>query len=141
MHDVEISRSGGVQTLRLTRAAKKNALTVAMYNALADALDSGDSSDDVRVNVFLGSGGIFSAGNDIAEFLGHAKAGNTGGAERFIRTLPGVKKPLLAEVDGPAVVSARRCCFTVISSTRARLPASRRRFSISASCRRRPPAC
>ena len=39
MHDVEISRSGGVQTLRLTRVAKKNALTVAMYNALADALD------------------------------------------------------------------------------------------------------
>ena len=103
MHDVEISRSGGVQTLRLTRVAKKNALTVAMYNALADALNSGDSSDDVRVNVFLGSGGIFSAGNDIAEFLGHAKAGNTGGAERFIRTLPGVKKPLLAAVDGPAV--------------------------------------
>lgn len=103
MQDVEITRHGGVQTLRLSRAAKKNALTTAMYNALADALEAADAARDLHVSVILGSGGIFSAGNDIAEFLGHARAGHTGGAERFIRTLPGVKKPLLAAVDGPAV--------------------------------------
>ncbi len=108
--DIEHGVSGGVQTLRLARSAKKNALTVAMYEALADALKSGDARDDVRCSVILGSGGIFSAGNDIGEFLANAKAGGrttgdtTGkGAESFIRALPTIAKPIIAGVDGPAV--------------------------------------
>lgn len=108
--DIEVGVSGGVQTLRLARAAKKNALTVAMYEALADALHDGDKRDDVRCSVILGSGGIFSAGNDIGEFLANARAGGRTagdasgrGAESFIRTLPIIQKPIIAGVDGPAV--------------------------------------
>lgn len=108
--DVEVTVAGGVQTLRLMRAGKKNALTVAMYEALAGALIAGDRLDDVRCSVILGSGGIFSAGNDIGEFLANAKAGGktagdaTGkGAESFIRALPTIEKPIIAGVDGPAV--------------------------------------
>lgn len=108
--DVEVTVAGGVQTLRLTRAGKKNALTVAMYEALTDALVGGDRRDDIRLSVILGSGGIFSAGNDIGEFLANAKAGGRTagdasgkGAESFVRALPTIEKPIIAGVDGPAV--------------------------------------
>lgn len=104
--DVEIGIADGVQVLRLARPAKRNALTSAMYRALADALAAGDASADVAVHVILGSGGVFSAGNDIGEFLAHATeggSGHTGDALRFIRLLPLVEKPVVAGVDGPAV--------------------------------------
>lgn len=105
---VEIARDGGVQTLRLNRPEKLNALTRDMYRALSDALEAGDRDDDVRAHVFLGADGVFTAGNDIADFLGAAQA--QGGMEehvtdvlRFIFLLPVVKKPMIAAVDGPAV--------------------------------------
>lgn len=114
--DIEITLDGGVQTLRLARAAKKNALTSAMYTALADALEAGDRNRDVAAHVIVGSGGIFSAGNDIGEFLADASGDDASGpdasgdgrgltqaAVRFIRLLPAVAKPIVAGVDGPAV--------------------------------------
>lgn len=108
--DVEVTIADGVQTLRLNRAAKKNALTVAMYEALTGSLVAGDQREDVRVSVILGSGGIFCAGNDIGEFLANARSGGRtagdqtgGGAEGLIRALPAIAKPIVAGVDGPAV--------------------------------------
>jgi enoyl-CoA hydratase/carnithine racemase len=103
---IEITASGGVQTLRLARPEKKNALTSAMYKALADALEAGDASDEIAVHVILGSGGTFSAGNDIGEFLLDATGGGnrlTDDALRFVRALPAVQKPIVAGVGGPAV--------------------------------------
>lgn len=102
--DVDIQVADGVQTLRFTRGAKKNAITLAMYKAFADALIAGDASDDVLVHVVLGSGGVFSSGNDIGEFLANARGGELGAdGARFIRQLPQVKKPLIAGIDGPAI--------------------------------------
>lgn len=103
--DIEVSRADGVQMLRLARPAKKNALTAAMYAALADALEAGDASADVTAHVFVGSGGVFCAGNDIPDFIASSKAGGNLGrdTERFVRLLPRVTKPMIAAVDGPAV--------------------------------------
>lgn len=105
MSDISISSADGIQLIRLTRAAKKNALTAAMYAAITDALLHGDADPDVAVHVFLGSDGIFSAGNDIADFLATSRGegGLSKDTERFIRTLPLVAKPMLAGIDGPAV--------------------------------------
>lgn len=105
MSDVEVTRAGAVQVLRLNRPQKLNALTGQMYDAMSDALEAGDEDAGVAVHAFLGSGGVFTAGNDIAEFL----ASSTGDQAvlrsvlRFIRVLPRVKKPMLAGVDGLAV--------------------------------------
>ncbi|MFN0217945.1 MAG: crotonase/enoyl-CoA hydratase family protein [Hyphomicrobium sp.] len=103
--EIEISRDGAVQILRLARRKKKNALTGAMYRAMSDAIEAGDAAPDVAAHVIFGSGGVFSAGNDIADFLATAKG--TGGLGddvlRFIRLLPKIRKPLLAGVDGKAV--------------------------------------
>jgi enoyl-CoA hydratase/carnithine racemase len=105
MTDIDISRVDGIQVLRLNRPAKKNALTAAMYAALVDALMSGDSASDVSVHVILGTDGVFSAGNDLHDFLRTAD-GSTGLGDdvlRFIRLLPLVGKPLVAGVDGFAI--------------------------------------
>jgi enoyl-CoA hydratase/carnithine racemase len=101
---VEVSVQGPVQTVRLARTEKKNALTGEMYKALADALKASDADDNIAVTVVLGQPGIFCAGNDMADFLAAAQAG--AGALHgltFIKTLADREKPLIAAVDGPAV--------------------------------------
>lgn len=100
-----VSIADGVQTLRLTRASKKNALTSVMYAGLREALVDGDARGDVAAHLLLGSGGSFSAGSDVAEFAERAKgrADLSGPILEFIRQLPLVQKPLIAAVDGLAV--------------------------------------
>ncbi len=102
---IEVSRDGATQILRLTRPEKKNALTAAMYAALVEAIEAGDAAPDIAAHVIFGSGGAFSAGNDLGDFLTAAKAGRgqSGDVLRFIRLLPKIKKPLLAGVAGKAV--------------------------------------
>jgi enoyl-CoA hydratase/carnithine racemase len=102
--NIAISRDTGVQVLRLDRPEKKNALDTAMYCALCDAIEAGDAADDVAVHVLFGTGGVFTAGNDISDFLA-TSLGKGGPVDvlRFIRLLPKVKKPLIAGVDGVAV--------------------------------------
>jgi enoyl-CoA hydratase/carnithine racemase len=102
---IQVSRDGAVQILRISRPEKKNALTAAMYGALADAIEAGDAGNEIAAHVITGSDGIFTAGNDIGDFLATAKG--TGGLDanvsRFIRLLPTTKKPLIAAVDGNAI--------------------------------------
>ena len=102
---LSVATADGVQTLRLMRASKKNALTSVMYAGLKDALVDGDGRADVAVHVLLGSGGSFSAGSDVAEFAERAKgrADLSGPILEFIRYLPRIRKPLIAAVDGLAV--------------------------------------
>ncbi|WP_414463259.1 crotonase/enoyl-CoA hydratase family protein [Hyphomicrobium sp. DY-1] len=103
--EIAIWRDGPVQILRIARPEKKNALTAAMYGALADAIEAGDADDTIAAHILTGSGGVFTAGNDIGDFL--ATARGTGGLDknvvRFIRLLPLIKKPLIAAVDGNAI--------------------------------------
>lgn len=103
--EIAIWRDGPIQVLRIARPEKKNALTGAMYGALADAIEAGDADDTIAAHILTGSGGVFTAGNDIGDFL--ATARGTGGLDknvvRFIRLLPLIKKPLIAAVDGNAI--------------------------------------
>ena len=102
---IDVSRAERVQILRIIRPERKNALTGAMYRALSDALEASDASSEIATQVILGSNGVFSAGNDIADFLATAQGEAGLGADvlRFIQLLPVLDKPLLAGVDGPAV--------------------------------------
>lgn len=96
--------ANGVLTLTIDRPEKKNALTDAMYGALADALESAGKDNAVHVTVLRGAGDSFCAGNDIADFLA-AASGDIGKANvfRFIRLLGSFPKPLVAGVQGRAV--------------------------------------
>ncbi|MEW5965193.1 MAG: enoyl-CoA hydratase-related protein [Pseudomonadota bacterium] len=101
---ISTSRANGVATLRLTRPEKRNALDRAMYRALSAALIEGEASSGVAVHVLVGSEGVFTAGNDIADFLaGGGDADRLADILAFVRLLPRLEKPLIAGVDGPAV--------------------------------------
>lgn len=103
-HHIQIERRGAIQLIRMNRPEKKNALTRAMYASMADALAGGDADPEVRVHVFLGVPGAFSAGNDLADFLAVATGGE-GGSEvwDFLQALAGSQKPIVSGVDGIAV--------------------------------------
>ena len=93
-----------VQIIRFNRPEKKNAITRAMYQAMTDALKAADDTPDIRVNVFLGTEGCFSAGNDMADFLAFAMGGSMGREVLdFLAALATAKKPVVSGVDGLAI--------------------------------------
>lgn len=101
--DILQHTEGGVLTLTLNRPQRKNALTSAMYATLAEALERGADDTSVRVVVIQGQEAMFSAGNDIEEFLHAPPAGTDSPVFRFLRSIATFPKPLLAAVCGPAV--------------------------------------
>ena len=101
---VIVERRGPVQVIRMNRADKKNALTRAMYAKMSAALADGDADPAVRVHVFLGVPGAFSAGNDIADFMAYAEGGELGQeVVDFLLALAKAQKPMVSGVDGIAV--------------------------------------
>jgi len=99
-----IERKDAVQIIRLNRADKKNAITRAMYAAMAKALIAGDADESVRVHVFLGMPGAFSSGNDMQDFMLAASGGNLGNEILdFLGALSAAKKPIVSGVDGLAI--------------------------------------
>lgn len=99
-----VKRSGAVQIVRMNRPDKKNAITRAMYAAMAKALTDGDADEAVRVHVILGVPGAFSSGNDLADFLAVATGGEQGGEVfDFLLALATARKPIVSGVDGIAV--------------------------------------
>ncbi len=101
--DILSHTDAGVMTLTFNRVDKKNALTAAMYSTLADALEAAHHDANVRVVVIQGHETIFSAGNDIADFLSLPPATQDAPVFRFLRGISSFPKPLVAAVCGPAV--------------------------------------
>jgi enoyl-CoA hydratase/carnithine racemase len=103
MQEVLIDNTDGVMTITLNRVEKKNSFTGAMYSACAEALESAKSDAGVRVVVFQGHATVFSAGNDIADFLNNPSPGLSSPVLHFLRNLASFPKPVIAAVCGPAV--------------------------------------
>jgi enoyl-CoA hydratase/carnithine racemase len=103
MTDILVHTEAGVCTLTFNRPDKKNSITADMYGALADALQAAEADASVRCVVFQGSEAIFTAGNDIADFLHKPPAGQDSPVFRFLRGIAQFPKPLVAAVCGPAV--------------------------------------
>jgi len=101
--DILIHTEAGVCTITLNRAGKKNSLTQAMYATLAEAFAQAEGDVATRVVVFQGDPAIFSAGNDIGDFLNAPPATQESPVFRFLRALAGFPKPIVAAVCGPAV--------------------------------------
>src|SRR5690554_2425364 len=98
MQDILVHTEDGVTTLTFNRPDKKNSITAAMYAALADALESVQDLDAVRCVVFQGHETLFSAGNDITDFLNNPPATQDSPVFRFLRNLAQFPKPVIAAV-------------------------------------------
>jgi enoyl-CoA hydratase/carnithine racemase len=90
-------------TLTFNRLDKKNSITSAMYGALADALAKAKDDAAIRVVVIQGHATLFSAGNDIADFLHRPPTTGEAPVFRFLHGIAAFPKPLVAAVCGPAV--------------------------------------
>jgi enoyl-CoA hydratase/carnithine racemase len=87
----------------LTRPERRNAITVAMYAALADAVESARSDSSIRLVTIRGEGQDFAAGNDLADFLQARPEGEELAVWRFLRALAACETPIAAAVHGNCV--------------------------------------
>ena len=101
--EILVHAEAGVMTVTLNRLERKNSITSDMYGAMADAIDKARGDDSVRVVLLQGHETVFSAGNDIKDFLDKPPAGENSPVFRFLHGIATFPKPLLASVCGPAV--------------------------------------
>jgi enoyl-CoA hydratase/carnithine racemase len=92
-----------VLTIEIARPEKKNALTQAMYTAMAEALEAANTDAGVRAVLITGQPGIFTSGNDIDDFMQRPPQGEDTPVARFMRALLDCDKPVVAAVTGAAV--------------------------------------
>jgi enoyl-CoA hydratase/carnithine racemase len=97
----------GVATIEIARPEKKNALTVAMYEAMTDALKAAGADAAVRAVLITGQPGVFTSGNDIEDFMTRAPGQGSDNLDspvfEFMRALLECDKPVVAAVTGAAV--------------------------------------
>ena len=100
---VQIERSNGVVAITLARPERRNAITVAMYAALADAVEGASADGAVRLITIRGLGPDFAAGNDLADFLAARPSDEEMPVWRLLRALANLDVPLIAAVHGNCV--------------------------------------
>jgi enoyl-CoA hydratase/carnithine racemase len=121
-----ISDDGAVRTITMRRPEKKNTLTQEMYLAMSDAIDSAQSNPKIRCLILTGRSGVFTAGNDIGDYLKAATETADSARPRnsviFLQSLVNNRKPIVAAVDGIAIgigTTIMFHCDYVIASTTA----------------------
>jgi enoyl-CoA hydratase/carnithine racemase len=113
------------RTITMRRPEKKNTLTQEMYLAMSDAIDSAQSDPAIRCLILTGRSGVFTAGNDIGDFLQAATEKSDVARPRnaviFLQSLVNNKKPIIAAVDGIAIgigtTMVFHCDYVVASTT------------------------
>jgi enoyl-CoA hydratase/carnithine racemase len=115
------------RTITMRRPEKKNTLTQEMYLAMSDAIDSAQSNPAIRCFIITGRSGVFTAGNDIGDFLQAATTDRDVMRPRnsviFLQSLVNNRKPIVAAVDGIAIgigtTMLFHCDYVVASTTAA----------------------
>jgi enoyl-CoA hydratase/carnithine racemase len=104
MSDILVTDDGTVRTVRMNRPEKKNALTLSMYTAMAEAIEDAGTNEVIRCLIVAGAPDVFCAGNDIGDFMKMATGGGLGEPIlRFLRALARCEKPIVVAVNGNAV--------------------------------------
>jgi len=103
MSEILIRREDALLRIRISRPAKKNALTAGMYAALAAALRGANADPAVRAVLVHGTPEAFTAGNDLQDFLANPPRDDSAPVIAFLRAVTRVEKPLVAAVNGVAI--------------------------------------
>jgi len=103
MNEILTERTGSILRVTVNRPEKKNAMTSAMYIALADALNEAARDDEIRVVIWDAAGDSFSAGNDVQDFLQNPPKAGESPQATLGNALLNLDKPLIAVVKGAAV--------------------------------------
>lgn len=101
--DILTSKANGILTITFNRPEKKNAITAAMYQIIADALKGAETDAEISAILITGKQGIFTAGNDLDDFLQNPPQSVDSPVYQFIQSLIHATKPVIAAVTGPAV--------------------------------------
>jgi len=100
---IKTATLNGVATIEIARPEKKNAITGAMYSAMAAALTAATADGAVRAVLITGQPGIFTSGNDIEDFMQRPPGTLESPAFVFMKALIGCDKPVVAAVTGAAI--------------------------------------
>lgn len=104
---IKTATLNGVATIEIARPEKKNALTIAMYQAMADAIHAAKADAGVRALLITGQPGIFTSGNDLEDFMQRPPGGGSNAeaspVSQFMRALIDCDKPVVAAVTGAAI--------------------------------------
>jgi enoyl-CoA hydratase/carnithine racemase len=106
---ISVTQEDATRIITMRRPDKKNALTQEMYFAISHAIDSAQDDPAIRCMIITGSSGVFTAGNDLKDFLAagsaEGKPGDVGtsGGSTLLHSLLRNAKPLIAAVDGIAI--------------------------------------
>jgi enoyl-CoA hydratase/carnithine racemase len=104
---IKTATLNGVATIEIARPEKKNALTMAMYQAMADAINAAKADPTVRALLITGQPGIFTSGNDLEDFMQRPPGGGSDAeaspVSRFMQALIECDKPVVAAVTGAAI--------------------------------------
>jgi len=101
--DILTSKKNGIVTITFNRPDKKNAITMAMYQTIVNALNDAEHDAEVRAILFTGKNEIFTAGNDLDDFLRNPPQNTESPVYQFIQNLSHATKPVIAAVSGLAV--------------------------------------
>ena len=121
---VLVTTADGVMEIRLDRDEKRNALTVRMYNAMADGFAAAEQDPSVRVVLLCGNGESFTAGNDLRDFSDPPAQTGERASARFLRLISTTSRIVVAAVQGNAVgigTTMLLHCDFVIAAEGARL--------------------
>jgi enoyl-CoA hydratase/carnithine racemase len=125
---IRVDRHDRWALVTLDRPERRNALSVALRDAVSDALDELADDATVRAVAIIGAAGTFSAGFDLREFEqaledpGFADV-LWASSDRFHHRLLTFPLPLVAAVDGPALAGGfdlAVCCDLRLASATAR---------------------
>ena len=103
MDDIVTEQAGSILRVQLNRPTKRNAMTSAMYLALAGIFSEAANNENTRVVLWHGAGDSFSAGNDLEDFLKNPPEPGNFPQARLMEALVNFDKPLVAAVHGAAI--------------------------------------
>lgn len=102
-----VTDENSMRVIKMRRPEKKNAITQDMYRRMSEAIDTAQNNPAIRCIIITGGSGVFTAGNDLEEFLQESTAANEGprasNAVKFLYSLAHNVKPIIAAVDGVAI--------------------------------------